>query len=85
MSSIAVDSASRKFAPVTCTFTCGAKGFEPRTEPVEMGFDLHFLSPRVVTQVLRVLRICLGVLRDVTVLGQPIPHAAVADLLVFGG
>ncbi len=46
------------------------RGFEPRTEPGEMALELRFLSFGVVTRVLRFLRVCVGVLRDVTVLDQ---------------
>jgi hypothetical protein len=46
------------------------RGFEPRTEPGEMALELRFLSFGVVTRVLRFLRICVGVLRDVTVLDR---------------
>lgn len=58
--------------PLSCAFLVELRGFEPRNRPAEIGADLHFPSSRVVTHVLRVLRICPGVLRDVTVLGQPI-------------
>jgi hypothetical protein len=40
----------------------------PRTEPGEMAVELRFLLFGVVTRVPRFLRICVGVLRDVTVL-----------------
>jgi hypothetical protein len=43
---------------------------EPRTEPGEMALELRLLSFVVVTRVLRFLRICLGVLHDVTVLDR---------------
>jgi hypothetical protein len=43
------------------------RGLEPRAEPGEMVLEMRFLSFVVVTRVLRFLRICLGVLRDVTV------------------
>ena len=46
------------------------RGLEPRTEPGEMALELRFLLSGVVTRVLRFLRICVGVLRDVTVLGR---------------
>jgi hypothetical protein len=46
------------------------RGLEPRTEPEEMALELRFLSFGVVTRVLRFLRICVGVLRDVTVLDR---------------
>ena len=46
------------------------RGLEPRTEPGEMALELRFLSFGVVTRVLRFLRICVGVLRDVTVLDR---------------
>ena len=48
----------------------GATGLEPRTEPWEMALELCFLSFGVVTRVLRFLRICVGALRDVTVLDR---------------
>jgi len=44
------------------------RGLEPRTEPGETGSELRVLSSCVVRPALRVLRICPGVLRDVTVL-----------------
>ena len=43
-------------------------GLEPLTEPGEMVLELRFLSFGVATRVF--LRICVGVLRDVTVLGR---------------
>jgi hypothetical protein len=46
------------------------RGLEPRTEPGEMALELRFLLSGVVTRVLRFLRICVGVLRDVTVLDR---------------
>ena len=46
---------------------------EPRTEPGEMALELRFLSFGAVTRVLRFLRICVGVLRDVTVLAPAEP------------
>jgi hypothetical protein len=46
------------------------RGLEPRTEPGEIALELSFLSFGVVTRVLRFLRICAGVLRDVTVLDR---------------
>jgi hypothetical protein len=48
------------------------RGFEPRTVPAETAFDLRWLCVHVVTRVLCVLPICLGVLRDVTLLGGQI-------------
>ncbi len=44
------------------------RGFEPRTEPGETGSELRVLSSCVVRPALRMLRICPGMLRDVTVL-----------------
>jgi hypothetical protein len=46
------------------------RGLEPRTEPGEMALELRFLSFGAVTRMLRFLRICVGVLRDVTVLDR---------------
>jgi hypothetical protein len=46
------------------------RGLEPRTGPGKMGLELRFLSFGVVTWVLGFLRICVGVLRDVTVLDR---------------
>src|SRR5271166_5543435 len=46
------------------------RGLEPRTEPGEMALELRFLSFGVVTRVLRFLRICVGVLRDATMLDR---------------
>ena len=46
------------------------RGLEPRTEPGEMALELRFLPFGVVTRVLRFLRICVGVLRDATVLDR---------------
>ena len=43
-------------------------GLEPLTEPGEMVLELRFLSFGVATRVF--LRICVGVLRDVTVLDR---------------
>lgn len=42
------------------------RGFEPGAEPAETAPDLRWLCVHVVTQVLSVLLICLGVLRNVT-------------------
>lgn len=49
---------------------CELRGLEPRTERWEMALELRFLSFGVVTRVLRFLRICVGVLRHVTVLDR---------------
>ena len=46
------------------------RGLEPRTEPGETVLELRFLPFGVVTRVLRFLRICVGVLGDVTVLDR---------------
>jgi hypothetical protein len=46
------------------------RGLEPRTEPGEMALELRFLLFGVVMRVLGFLGICVGVLRDVTVLAQ---------------
>jgi hypothetical protein len=42
------------------------RGFEPHNSPAKIDSELRVLLVHVVTQVLCVLRICLGVLRDVT-------------------
>jgi hypothetical protein len=47
-------------------------------KPAKIVSDLHFPSSRVVTHVFRVLRIYIGVLRDVTVLGSQFRTPAVA-------
>ena len=46
------------------------RGLEPRTEPGEMALELRFLLFGVVMRVLGFLGICVGVLRDVTVVAQ---------------
>jgi hypothetical protein len=46
------------------------RGFEPLALPAEIGADLRRMVLHVVARSVRVLRICVGVLRDVTVLGQ---------------
>jgi hypothetical protein len=56
--------------PGNCVSVVELRGFEPRNEPGEIPPELHFLSLHVVTRVLCLLRICLGVLRDVTVLDR---------------
>ena len=56
--------------PETAFLLVELRGLEPRTEPEEMALELRFLSFGVVTRVLRFLRICVGVLRDVTVLDR---------------
>ena len=43
------------------------RGFEPRIETAEMSSELRVLAFYVVMRVVRVLGICLDVLRDVTV------------------
>ena len=43
------------------------RGFEPLILPAEMGSDVRRMFADVVTSHLVVLRICVGVLRDVTV------------------
>ncbi len=58
------------YADVVRHHTVELRGLEPRTEPGEMALELRFLSFGVVTRVLRFLRICVGVLRDVTVLDR---------------
>jgi hypothetical protein len=55
------------------------RGFEPRIEPAKIGSELHFPSLRVVTQLLRVLRIYIGVLRDVIVLGIQVAASAAQE------
>ena len=52
----------------------GLRGFEPRTEPGRGALELRLLSFGVVTPVLRFVRICVGVLRDVTVLDRLVWH-----------
>ena len=56
--------------PETVSALVELRGLEPRTEPGEMALELRFLSFGVVTRVLRFLPICVGVLRDVTVLDR---------------
>jgi hypothetical protein len=46
------------------------RGLEPRTEPGKTGSELRFLLFCVITRVLGFLGICVGVLRDVTVLDR---------------
>jgi hypothetical protein len=58
------------FGALTCSNVVELRGFEPRTEPGEMALELRILSFGVVTRVLRFLRMCVGVLRDVTVLDR---------------
>ena len=67
-------SCQRTVRPARCSSGAAkgveVRGFEPRTEPGQMALELRFLSFGVVTRVLRFLRICVGVLRDVTVLDR---------------
>jgi hypothetical protein len=51
------------------------RGIEPLALPAEMGSEQRRPFVCVVTQRLRVLRICAGVLRDVTVLGLGLGQA----------
>jgi hypothetical protein len=51
------------------------RGFEPRTFPAKTLCELPFIVPRVVTRVVRVLGVCVGALRDVTVLRVPCHRA----------
>ena len=51
-------------------FLVELRGLEPRREAAKMASDLGALSFGVVTRVLRLLRICVSVLRDVTVLAN---------------
>ena len=63
--------------PVTRPFTVQLRGFEPRIEPAKIGSELRRMFSHIVTRLLRVLRICIAVLRDVTVLWpvlQPVPR-----------
>jgi hypothetical protein len=64
----------------TWLFSGGAKGIRTPTLPAETGPDLRWLCVHVVTRVLCVLLICLGVLRDVTLLGGPMRRQGVGDL-----
>ena len=67
---LGAESASGPFEWRTCAFLVELRGLEPRTEPGEMALELRFLSFGVVTRVLRFLRICVGVLRDATMLDR---------------
>jgi hypothetical protein len=58
------------FGALTCSNVVELRGLEPHTEPGEMALELRILSFGVVTRVLRFLRMCVGVLRDVTVLDR---------------
>lgn len=49
------------------------RGLEPLEFPAETCSELRLLLIRCVTCYVRVLAICVGVLRDVTVLGDPAP------------
>jgi hypothetical protein len=49
------------------------RGFEPLQFPAEIAAELRRMFFGVVTHVFRVLRICVGVLRDVTVLAPAEP------------
>ena len=51
-------------------FSVELRGLEPRTEPGKMALELRFLLFGVVMRVLGFLGICVGVLRDVTVLDR---------------
>jgi hypothetical protein len=62
--------ASSGFKPLNCSYMCGAKGTRTPYRTWEMALELRFLSFGVVMRVLRFLRICVGVLRDVTVLDR---------------
>ena len=53
---------------LSCAEIVELRGLEPRRFSAEMQPEVLRLVLPVVTQVLGVLRICLGVLRDVTVL-----------------
>ena len=59
------------------------RGFEPLALPAEMGSELQRMVSGVVTQVLRDLQICVGVLRRVTVLAMglsiPVHEASSVD------
>jgi len=46
------------------------RGFEPRTDPAKTASELVFMFDGVVTPCFGVVRICVRVLRDATVLGR---------------
>ena len=56
------------------------RGFEPRTIPAKIVAELHRMFVDVVTRGLSVLRICLGVLRDVASVAVGRPRELSAEL-----
>jgi hypothetical protein len=59
------------------------RGFEPLQFPAEIAAELRWMFFGGVTRVFRVLRICVGVLRDVTVLAAS-PRSLSYELPLWG-
>jgi hypothetical protein len=53
----------------------GLRGFEPQHLPAKTMSEMQLLASRIVTLYAIFLRICVGVLRDITVLAYPVATA----------